>query len=238
MTTLILDGQRIRARRQELGISERQLAARLGAGASQAIVRGIERGLDQAAITVGEVARLARVLALDVSELLLPATTAPPDGPNTQEQFLDQAVKRVGVILFELPRLVPLQTLAAALELTLDETEQAVGRLDLVVRPAGLRVHRLFDQVGLRPVASAVPAAQLEAACRADLARRGLSITQSLLLRDIVAGRRTRQLTNAQTVAAGELANAGILTRLPSGGVELSDEARFSLLLDEGPTAP
>ena len=68
---------------------------------------------------------------------------------------------------------------------------------------------------------------------RAHLGRRGLDLGQVHTLHQVRSGRRTKTLTNDQQVTVNELTNAGLLTRTPSGGAELSADVRYSLLLDE-----
>lgn len=72
----------------------------------------------------------------------------------------------------------------------------------------------------------------LQRSWRSQLARRGLDAGQARPLHHTLIGRREKTLTNDQQVTAAELVNAGLLERIPAGGVELSEDVRFSLLLD------
>jgi hypothetical protein len=71
---------------------------------------------------------------------------------------------------------------------------------------------------------------------RAHLGRRGLDLGQVHTLHQVHTRRRAKTLTNDQQVTVNQVTNAGLLTRTPSGGAELSADVRYSLLLDE-PTA-
>ncbi len=67
---------------------------------------------------------------------------------------------------------------------------------------------------------------------RAQQAHRGLDVGQAQLLHQEVNGRGQRTLTNDLQVTAAELVNAGVLDCTQAGGVELSEDVRYSLLLD------
>ena len=73
----------------------------------------------------------------------------------------------------------------------------------------------------------------LRRAWRAHLGRRGLDAGQVRFLRQATTGRRVKVMSNPQRVTAGALVNAGLLERTPSGGVEMSGDVRYSLLLEQ-----
>jgi transcriptional regulator with XRE-family HTH domain len=231
----LLDADLVRARRLELGLSERKLAALLGV--SQTIVRGIEAGTNHKDLTLGDVQRLAGALSVEVHQLLTPADAdaAAPAGPVTHTTHLDHAVTQLGALLYDIDRLLPVEALAATLGLTLDQTHEALDELDRRLRPAGLLVHRLNNTVKLWRTLDAVTRSTLQYTWRGHLARRGLDVGQAQLLHQVRTGRRVKTMRNDQQVTAAELTNAGIFTRTRSGGVELSPEVRYSLLLDEEP---
>jgi transcriptional regulator with XRE-family HTH domain len=225
----------IRARRLELGLSERKFASLTGLG--QAVVRGIESGSTHKDLTLGDLDRVAATLSVSLTTLLeeeVPQLT--PEqvaGPLTEQEFRSHCMAMVGALLFDVGRLVPVESLARTVDLSLGETHRVLTELDALLRPAGLLVHRLGNSVKLWRTSDAVPHEMLQRTWRSQLARRGLDAGQARLLHQTLSGRRDKTLTNDQQVTAAELVNAGLLERTRSGGVELSDDVRYSLLLDE-----
>lgn len=231
MTTL-LNTDLIRDRRLELGLSERKLAAVTGLG--QAVIRGLEAGTNHKDLTLGDLHRLADALALDAQHLLAATSaTEAAAGPATRDAHLDQHVTQVGALLFDVDRLIPVESLALTTGLTLDQTHEVLAELDRRLRAVGLLLHRLNNAVKIWRTSDAVSRETLQATWRAHLARRGLDIGQVTLLQQVRRGRRTKTLTNDQQVTAAQLVNAGILDRTSAGGVDLSADVRYSLLLDD-----
>ena len=162
MTTL-LNATRIRARRLELNLSERQLSAITGLG--QSVIRSLEAGTNHRDITLGELTRLAAALAVDVAQLLNPdhpAGSTEAAEPAEKAGELDVSVgdespsadvtaadvSRVGALLHDMvDRLIPVESLAATADLTLEQTHAVLRELDSRLRPAGLRLHRLANTV-------------------------------------------------------------------------------------------
>lgn len=231
MTTL-LNTDLIRDRRLELGLSERKLAAVTGLG--QAVIRGLEAGTNHKDLTLGDLHRLADALALDAQHLLAATSaTEAAAGPATRDAHLDQHVTQVGALLFDVDRLIPVESLALTTGLTLDQTHEVLAELDRRLRAVGLLLHRLNNAVKIWRTSDAVSRETLQATWRAHLARRGLDIGQVTLLQQVRRGRRSKTLTNDQQVTAAQLVNAGILDRTSAGGVDLSADVRYSLLLDD-----
>lgn len=229
--THLLDAARVRARRLELGLSERQLSAVTGLG--QAVVRGIEAGTNHKDLTLGDLTRLAAALTMDVTQLLT-AAGPPPSGDDMQDSGPAAAdLARVGALLYEVNRLIPVESLAVTAGLTLAQTHAVLGELDVRLRTIGLRVHRLGNTVRVSAEVDAVDAETLRRTWRAHLGRRGLDIGQVHTLHQVCTGRRNKTLTNDQQVTVNQLTNAGLLTCTSSGGAELSADVRYSLLLDE-----
>lgn len=234
MSTLLNAGL-VRARRLELGLSERELSAVAGLG--QSVIRSLEAGTNHHDLTLGEVHRLAATLTVDVTHLLA------RDQPERDDEAGADAhtdgstdVGRVGSLLFAVNRLMAVESLAETTGLTLERTHTVLTELDLRLRTIGLRVHRLGNDVRVSADVDAADAATLQRLWRAHLARRGLDIGQVHALHQVRAGRRGKTLTNDQRVTVSQLTNAGLLTRTANGGAELSADVRYSLLLDEPTT--
>lgn len=229
MSTLLNTGL-VRARRLELGLSERKLAALTGLG--QAVVRGIEAGTNHKDVTLGELQRLAQTLSLELAQLLPAVEKETPAGPTTHDEALTSAVAQMGTLLHDIDRLIPVESLAETLGHTLERTHAILDELDRYLRPVGLRLHRLGNSVKVTGTADAVVIDALRRSWRAHLGRRGLDVGQAQLLHQVRTGRRAKALTNDQQVRTAQLTNAGILDRTGSGGATLSADVRYSLLLD------
>lgn len=166
-----LDAAAIRARRLEVGISERKLAALTGLG--QAVIRGIEPGIS-GDLTLRDLDRVAHALSMDTLDLLATDAPAGPPvaGPATLVEHLDHYVGIVGALLYDIDRLIPVESLALTIGLSLEETHRVIGELDRRARTVGLLVHRLGNSVKLARPQGAVPHDFLRSAWRAHLGRR------------------------------------------------------------------
>lgn len=229
----LLDGGLVRARRLELGISERQFAASLGPGFSQTVVRNLEAGTNHDTLTMGTVRRVAALLDLPVRRLLRPDAAdfpAPVPGPRTLEEHVHQAAALIGGVLCELDRPVSVRALADLADITLDVLPQVLTTLDTTVQPAGLRLHRVSGSVALRPREGVLNKDAVREAWRRHLGRRSLDVGQANLVARAARGETIKAVTNDERVRGGSLVNAGILVRTASGGFALSDDVAFSLL--------
>lgn len=202
-------------------------------GLGQAVIRGIEAGTNHKDLTLGDLTRLAAALTMDVTQLLTGAGP-PPGGCDMQDSGPAAAdLARVGALLYEVDRLIPVESLAGTAGLTLAQTHAVLGELDVRLRTIGLRVHHLGNTARVSADVDAVDAETLRRTWRSHLGRRGLDIGQVNTLHQVRTGRRTKTLTNDQQVTVNQLTNAGLLTRTSSGGAELAADVRYSLLLDE-----
>ena len=239
MNTL-LDSDLIRARRLELGLSERTVAKHLGVGASQSVLRGLEAGTNHKDLALGDLKRLADVLGLQLHQLLAPPAEKAPvfAGPPTREGWLGLAVAQVGALLYDVDHLIPIEALASSTGYTLEQIDDVIDELETHLRQVGLMVHRLGNSVKIWRTIDAVSRSTLQPTWRQHVARCGLDIGQVFLLHQTYTGRRSKTLTNDQKVTTNQLVNAGILTRTASGGAELTPDVRFSLLLNDDPEVP
>lgn len=235
MTTL-LDSDLIRARRLELGLSERTVAKHLGVGASQSVLRGIEAGTNHEDLPLGDLNRLADILGLELHQLLTPPgnQAAESAGPPTREEWLGHTVAQIGALLYDVDQLIPIEALTSTTGHTLEQIQDVLDELDADLRQVGLMVHRLANSVKISRTIDAVSRDTLQRTWRQHVARRGLDIGQVFLLHQTYTGRRSKTLSNDQ-VTMNQLVNTGILHRTASGGTDLSPDVRFSLLLDDEP---
>ena len=104
----------------------------------------------------------------------------------------------------------------------------------------GIALVRHNARIGLGRAEGVVESEVLQKVLRKHLGRDHVSITEARLLRNIEHGNAPTQPNNSERVAQGMLVNAGLVTFGPSGSTSeaplaLSDDVRFSLLLDEEP---
>lgn len=229
----LLDAQLIRERRMELGLSERKLSEKLGAGVSQSVVRGIEAGTNHADLTLGDLCRLARQLDLPLGRLFTEQTRstadAPPAGPATEAEHIDKAVGLLASVLHEVDRAVPVSTLAELTSLTLDEVDSVLVELDARLASTGLRLNRVHGEISIRPANPGPSSAVVREAWRRHLARRSLDIGQARLVYRALRDDLPRTVGESERLRGASLVNAGVLERTHSGGLELSADVVLSL---------
>lgn len=226
---LTIDADVVRQRRAELNMSERTLAARVGGTFSTATVRGIEAGHTSRDLTLRDAARIADALSLPVATIL---ATPSPEPHGADQPPRGDLLRRTGALLASLAHPVDVDVLASVLDCDLESAESALGDLSRLTTAVGLEVRREGHAAALGPAFRAVPDETLQTVARQHLGRRGLDVSQALLLSRAVRGLRGKSLSNPERVTRGSLLNAGILRHSASGGVEVADDVRYSLLLD------
>lgn len=222
---MLLDTELLTRRRQTLRISVRGLADTLGV-AMTVIVR-LEEGTNHHDLPLHLVVRLAEALAIDVSHLIVrPNPDQPADEWDKPPEPDDAAT--VGAVLAEADVLTPIDTIASALDWTLDRTEAALEELAGRAPAVGLQVHRLRGTVRLVADDAPCDPEHVEQLIRIHDARTGMHISQAQTLKKVIDGADHRQLSsNADTVNVGRLRNAGYLTRDETP--ELTDAVLYSL---------
>lgn len=242
MTTrasITLARDRIRLRRLELALSERDVASHWGV--STAVVRSVEAGRVDTELTLGQLAKLADILGLDLHELLDTGAAPASDEAGGDASSADDVAK-VGALLADVRVLVPIDGLAEALGWDLERTHRALEALDETLRPAGLRVHRLHHDVRLARTVTVTTDTELEGLWRRHFAVRSLNPAQANLLRQIRDGKaRLAGTKDTEKVRLPELRNAGLIRPAAAAAGttarwELTEDVRFGLLLDELPT--
>lgn len=220
----LLDADRIRRRRRDLGLSQRQLAHT--AGTTPAVIERIEDATNHPDLPLGLVARLADALALPRSALWAdPTAGAPAAAPDDAG---DAAA--VGALLAETGTLTAPEALADALGWTLERTHAAIDDLDRRAHPLGWTIQHTKGDVAIRRRDTATDPHQLQALLKHHHARRGLTITEARLLAAIHDGRTEQRITgNNDRVALARLHNAGLIQDRDQ--LDLADDVRFSLML-------
>lgn len=235
----LLDAALARRQRLSLGLSERDVAKRLGVTGQ--VIASLERSFNHNELTAAFVSALADVLALPVSAVL--ATAGVPEHalqagatptPGAGGLGVPEDVRVVGALLSIEDTLVPTLTLAAVLGWTPERVLAALTALEQPLAAVGQRLHRLGGDVKVVAAATTVPAATVTALTRRSFARRGMSLSQARLLRRAWLGELTgSEHGNADRVALADLVNAGLLDA-PAGTARgttpgLSADSAFSL---------
>lgn len=223
-----LDAALIRRRRAELGLSTRTVAKHVRV--SPNVIVAIEAGTNHDDISVAHLYRLADVLAVNVTTLLLSAR--PPQTVGD-----DEDVAAVGSLLHATGVITPLDALADALGWEAARLEQALDGLERALSAVGLRLHRLRGGVGLARAGEPVEPSQLVAVLRKHLNRDGVSLGEGRALYRFMIGSPPREPSNAEKVAIGVLANAELLAPDPANLAQLAitGDVRYSLFLDDEP---
>ena len=215
--TTLLDAELIRRQRVALGLSEREVAKRLGVTGQ--VVASLERGRNHDDLPLSLVTTLAGLLALPLQVLLTrPAPEATPQaGPtrNGHDTGSEADTRVVGALLAAEPTLVPVLTLAQVLGWESDRVLAALEALEPLLEAVGRRLHRLGGDVKVTGDATVVEVSLLTELARRSFARRGMSLSQARLLRRAWLGELTgAEHGNADRVAIGDLMNAGLLETL------------------------
>jgi len=137
-----LNRQLLRARRMELGLTSREVARE--AKVSQGLIKRLEETGDAAVLQVETLTAILGALSLDLVDALERPTAAAAE---------EDLVVAVGGLLQERKRGVTAFEIAAALGVHLNRVEPALEVLDANLRPAGLRIHRSSNGVGIVPIA-------------------------------------------------------------------------------------
>jgi transcriptional regulator with XRE-family HTH domain len=230
-----LDTALIRHRRAELGLSVRAVASVLGVTGTR--YTAIESGLGNLGIDLGTLVRLRDSLGLSVAELIASTTD------SSDEVAADVAVdvKTLGALLLTLGELTLVGTLMEVLGWSLERLRAAEAALSEQLEAVGMRINRSNARLAIVPADSAVDAAARRRAVRQGMARNHVGLTEARVLRHVLAGNVPTQPSNPERVAQGVLVNAGLVAPGPAlhAQVEkplvLSDDARFSLMLNEDP---
>lgn len=178
----LINGGLVRARRLEMGLSQRALARTAGFGL--ATLTDIENhdGQDRQ-VTIVELVRLAGALDISPARLVELAPEEPQAAPPVHD---DDDAQQVSHVLLEVRVIVAVDDVAQALGWTYDRASNALDALNSRLAGTGLHVHRFAGRVQLRPVD---PAPDLTArAANVVMTRRGMSRPQAAQLYAVLQG--------------------------------------------------
>ena len=200
---MILDADLIRRRRDELRLSQRQLAAQIGA--TGAVVRGLEAGTNHTTITVGMLDLLARALAVE------PGTLFVRDSVGEPAESLDADVAMLGAALRAVDTSIPVSTLAAEFSWSPQRIHAAIAALSERLAGCGIRVRHVAGRLSIERSVEAIDRVRLQRVVRAHLSASGLSVLEARVLHQVMSGTLPRELSNAEHVALGVIINAGLV---------------------------
>lgn len=239
-----VDHHQVRMRRTELRMSEGMLADRLRVGSI--FVRRLEAGCSQARIDFRMLADLAAALSVPVASLL----TSPALVSNSDEEPTSpsDAAAQVGRLLSSAEEPVPVEAVAAITGLTYEQTLDAVETVITNLAAVGMTVARSDGMLSIHPDVQPDDDT-FTRTLTASISRRGLALNEARCVRRLIAGDTRSVDPGSQTAfVVGRLTKAGVVDRHVErdrrsrgdknhGNAQrplvLSDDARFSLMLDD-----
>jgi transcriptional regulator with XRE-family HTH domain len=199
--SLTVDGDRVRQRRTELGLSVREVVKQVGC--SESVLRRIERSSGPVTVPIGLPPRLARVLACD---------TAWITGSDKSTDDDDAAV--LGAALARSPnQLLSFTGLCTGLGWAPSRLDLALAELAERLVGTGMVVAASARGVGVRPAAQDRAASATAAALQHSWRRDGLRRNEAAMLHAVWRGERLpNDIGNAGQVTLRKLINSGVLT--------------------------
>jgi transcriptional regulator with XRE-family HTH domain len=218
-----LNAQLIRDRRIELRLSVRDMAKVLGT--SITTIATIESPREYGEIPLRMLCKLADVLALNITDLLLHDPAPAPADRELARYVVDplwpdptarppdpDLVAKVASILFELRHLTAPAVIAAALDITTSDVEAAVTAMGPFLSALGLRAHRLRGDVAIVRMTDVPGRDELRAAWQQDYAQRSMTLMQARMLHAVWRGGfQPSNMSNPERVVLAQLVNAGLV---------------------------
>lgn len=226
--SVVLDVDRLVARRIELRLSQAQLARAIGRR-GQVIAR-LEQGLSHEGVTLGLLRRLADVLGLEPEDLL--AGSPPPSGSATPG-----LLARLGALLSAMDEPAPLEAAAAVLNVTLDELRATGCLLDERVKVYGMAVCISAGRISLTSAGGGGDD-DLAALRRSALMGRAPDAEDIRILMDVVRGKWQAgpDVTRPNGMRLARLVQGGALRFVDAPGQarrpRLASDVCFSLMID------
>lgn len=224
----LIDGQVVRTRRLQLGLSQRRLAS--AAGISLATLTDIENhdGQDRS-VTVASLRRLAEALDLTPARLVeVVAVDEPTEPEPVAEDAQPDDVPLVARLLLDATAALHVDDIAHALGWSYRRADDALDRLDGHLSGTGLHVQLVSGRALLRPQAGTDTAAALIAPVLA--ARRGIDRGQAALLHTTVRSlQETGRASGHGQRGMASLLLTGLLEDDGGRRVRLGDDLRYAL---------
>jgi transcriptional regulator with XRE-family HTH domain len=229
----VLDGELVRRRRGELGLTESYLGALCGVSSS--VIRRLESGFHQDDLSMRFIAHLVDALGVPLSALVIDPPTAPAP-ESTGDEPTDAA--RLGAVLATAREPVPLEAACAVLDWDTERLDAAAASLNQALEHTGQVLVDAGDALSIAADVTPIDAATANAAVRAAFMRRRPNLPELRIVHRLAEGVvvRREDLDTARGMAISRLRAAGVLA--PARKVntegdppELSDDVRYSLLL-------
>lgn len=229
----IIDGDLVRRRRGELGLTESYLGATCGVTSS--VIRRLESGWPQEELSTRFIVLLAERLGVRVSDLIVrdaPGTEDRPTGAGTP-------AARLGALLASASEPVPFEAICDLTGWDRPTLDAAAGELHQALEHTGQVLVDVGDAYTLAADVADISAADAAAATKAAHARRRpnlpeLRVIHKLLSNTIV---RREDLDTAQGRVIQRLRTIGVLAppndvNMKGDPPELSDDVKYSLMVE------
>jgi len=223
---MILNGTTMRKRRMELGISIRALANL--AGVTGSTIARLEDSGDPSQLSVQTLMKIIRNLAVDLSDVVDSDLQSSPYSIMT-------TVEELGQLLHNHKKAIPRSHIAECMDLTLNEVDSALLKLDELLRFTGLRIHQASTGVAIVAAATSPRLSKAKEAAHRTRSFRVLNAGDLLLLyrimhegldHNMIAGR------NNGIVSLHKLENANLVQIEKGGRLRLTDRALAALGCD------
>lgn len=230
----VLDGELVRRRRGELGLTESYLGALCGVSSS--VIRRLESGFHQDDLSMRFIAHLVDALGVPLSALIIDPPTAAAAPEVVGDGTTDAA--RLGAVLATAGEPVPLEAACALLDWDTERLDAAAAALNQALEHSGQVLVDAGDALSIAADVAPIDAAAANAAVRAAFMRRRPNLPELRIVHRLAEGTvvRREDLDTARGMAISRLRAAGVLA--PAAKVntegdppELSDDVRYSLLL-------
>lgn len=230
----VLDGELVRRRRGELGLTESYLGALCGVSSS--VIRRLESGFHQDDLSMRFIAHLVDALGVPLSALIIdPPSHAAPAA--TGDEPTDAA--RLGAVLATAGEPVPLEAACRLLGWDCVRLDAAAAALSQVLEHSGQVLVDVGDALCIAADVTPIDADTSNSAVRAAFMRRRPNLPELRIVHRLSEGIvvRREDLDTARGMTISRLRAAGVLA--PARKVntegdppELADDVRFSLMLD------
>lgn len=221
----ILDGEAVRRRRLELGMSERALAKALGV--TSGVIAALEDGVNHRTLKLGFIDSLAIQLGVSTASLL--PQPASRDGEVVDER---ERTTAAATALVMAGGSASVEALASALDCSLADLGVALRDLQSTLAPLSLSVARTSAGLVRLRCDRADAGALADRLGAAEVAQRGLSHMHARVLFEIAHGRADakwqREGGEGRRLAVGFLERSGLVRR-GARRLELTEAAELSL---------
>ena len=228
----LLDETAVRHRRLQLGLTESYLGSLCGVSSS--VIRRLESGWPQDDLSARFITLLADRLGCTTADLL----AAPHTDPAADGSPAD--CRELGAVLQAADEPVPTDALCEVFGWDLDRLEAATVALARQLEAAGAAI---VDDGGALRIADDLAACDrdtVDLAARAAFGRRRPNLPELRVVHQLLTSKRVRRedldtvngMTHARLRTIGILANAERPAGVKADPPRLSDDVRYSLLLD------